>query len=299
MSDIRLGVIGMSDGNGHPYSWSAIFNGYDPAAMARCPFPSIPAYLGEHKFPDEAIPGARVTQVYADNAGEAAHIAAAARIDTVVARPEDMIGAVDAILLARDDAENHLRFAAPFLAAGLPIYIDKPIAIRMNDLRTLLDQQRYPGQIFTCSALRYARELKLSQADRGRMGALRHVVGSTPKSWERYAVHMIDPLLAEVGEQGEIIWHRTTDHGGMRLLALEWASGLTATFHATGKAAAPIGLRYLGESGYVDCQFRDSFAAFKSALEQFVAGVRAGASVHDIALDAAIVQAIEAGMVSE
>ncbi|MDD3926903.1 MAG: hypothetical protein PHT33_09620 [bacterium] len=27
--DIRLAMLGMVDGNGHPYSWSAIFNGYD------------------------------------------------------------------------------------------------------------------------------------------------------------------------------------------------------------------------------------------------------------------------------
>ena len=26
---LSLGLIGVSEGNGHPYSWSAIFNGYD------------------------------------------------------------------------------------------------------------------------------------------------------------------------------------------------------------------------------------------------------------------------------
>jgi hypothetical protein len=31
--NIRLGVIGMTEGNGHPYSWSAILNGYDRARM--------------------------------------------------------------------------------------------------------------------------------------------------------------------------------------------------------------------------------------------------------------------------
>ena len=39
---IRLAMLGMVDGNGHPYSWSAIFNGYDRAAMAGCPFAGIP-----------------------------------------------------------------------------------------------------------------------------------------------------------------------------------------------------------------------------------------------------------------
>ena len=24
---LKLGIIGLSEGNGHPYSWSAIFNG--------------------------------------------------------------------------------------------------------------------------------------------------------------------------------------------------------------------------------------------------------------------------------
>ena len=26
---LRIGVIGLSEGNGHPYSWSAIINGFD------------------------------------------------------------------------------------------------------------------------------------------------------------------------------------------------------------------------------------------------------------------------------
>ena len=40
--EIRLAMLGMVDGNGHPYSWSAMFNGYDAAEMAKCPFPVIP-----------------------------------------------------------------------------------------------------------------------------------------------------------------------------------------------------------------------------------------------------------------
>ena len=39
---IKLGIIGMSDGNGHPYSWSAIFNGYNRDEMQKCTFPVIP-----------------------------------------------------------------------------------------------------------------------------------------------------------------------------------------------------------------------------------------------------------------
>ena len=44
-SDLRLAMLGMVDGNGHPYSWSAMFNGYDPEVMADCPYAGIPEYL--------------------------------------------------------------------------------------------------------------------------------------------------------------------------------------------------------------------------------------------------------------
>lgn len=29
-AEIRLAMLGMLEDNGHPYSWSAIINGYDP-----------------------------------------------------------------------------------------------------------------------------------------------------------------------------------------------------------------------------------------------------------------------------
>ena len=38
IKNIRLGMIGMNDGNGHPYSWSAICNGYDPIEMENALF---------------------------------------------------------------------------------------------------------------------------------------------------------------------------------------------------------------------------------------------------------------------
>jgi predicted dehydrogenase len=154
--DLRLGIIGLSEDNGHPYSWAAMFNGYDPGAMSACPYPVIPAYLAKQVFPDDAIPGARVTHVWAQDRAVAEHVAAAALIPRIVDRYESMIGEVDAILLARDDAENHLEMSIPFLDAGLPIYIDKPVVLTLENLEALYEHQRYGGQIFSCSAMRFS-----------------------------------------------------------------------------------------------------------------------------------------------
>ena len=45
------------------------------------------------------------------------HVAKAAGIDHVAAEMTDMIGAVDAVLLARDDPEHHRAMAEPFIDA--------------------------------------------------------------------------------------------------------------------------------------------------------------------------------------
>ena len=65
MEKIKLGIIGISEGNGHPYSWSAIFNGYDTQAMKLCPFPVIPQYLSEREFPSDFLTEiGEVTHIY-------------------------------------------------------------------------------------------------------------------------------------------------------------------------------------------------------------------------------------------
>ena len=33
---IKTGINGISSGNGHPYSWAAIVNGYDEKEMDKC-----------------------------------------------------------------------------------------------------------------------------------------------------------------------------------------------------------------------------------------------------------------------
>ena len=35
MKEIRIAMLGMVDGNGHPYSWSAMFNGYNKESAKR------------------------------------------------------------------------------------------------------------------------------------------------------------------------------------------------------------------------------------------------------------------------
>lgn len=269
---LKLGVIGMSPGNGHPYSWSAIFNGYAPSVMESCGFPVIPRYLERQSWPADRIVEGNVTHVWTQDEAVSRHIARATYIAHVATRPEDMIGMVDAILLARDDAEAHYELAVPFLRAGLPIYIDKPISLSLAELERLYALQQYPGQIFTCSALRYAKEFHLDQSEREALGSLQFVEAIVPKDWDKYAIHAIEPLLTIIGARGEISRSQVWRVGGVTRLQVLWSDGMQAAISAV-NAAAPIALRMVGERGWRNMVFVDTFHAFKAALTDFVGGV--------------------------
>ncbi|WP_172149225.1 Gfo/Idh/MocA family oxidoreductase [Pseudomonas tumuqii] len=273
---LRLGVIGMSKGNGHPYSWSAIFNGYDKEKMQDCGFPVIPQYLDQQEWPQAKIKDACVTHIWTQDYGLSSHIASAALIENIVQRPEEMIGVVDAVLLARDDAEQHLKFAAPFIEAGIPIYIDKPVALSVAAFEELYRLEKFSGQIFTCSALRYSDELKLTLSDQQDIGELREIHAVTPKSWNKYAVHIIEPVLAMLSSADKIIHlERSAANAQGGALTVLWDSGVVTRFFAVGESAvAPISIRVIGSKGWKDLVFTNSFSAFKAALQDFVDGVR-------------------------
>lgn len=273
MKKLKLGVIGMSEGNGHPYSWSAIFNGYDKDVMADCPFPVIPEYLSKEKYPNNFLSEfAEVTHVWTQDKSITEHIASAARIGVVCIKLEEMIGQVDAVLLARDDAENHYKHAHLFLKEGLPIYIDKPFALNSEAASQLWSKMKYENQIFTCSALQFAYEFQKDKINGERIGNIEAVWATIPKSWNKYAVHLIEPVLNLLPERGELKsvfpLPITTDH--IKGIQVEWTSGILAQFQTTGNLPTPLVIRVLGNKGYQELHFQNSFYAFRESLKRFI-----------------------------
>ncbi len=260
----------MSEGNGHPYSWSAIFNGYDPVYMKDCPYPAIPTYLAERSFPEEGLSHlGEVTHVWTQDRSGSEHIAAAAKISNVVDEPFDMIGHIDAVLLARDDAENHYEMAIPYIQAGLPIFIDKPLALSVRDAKAIIDAEQFKGQIFTCSSLRYAKEMQITDTEKERIGGINYVEGSAMKKWETYAIHVIEPLVAQMPGRGIFLGVKDVKKNGARQVLVEWEN-LSAYIKITGSLPAPIQLTFFGDKGFVEKKFFNSYDCFKTSLEKFV-----------------------------
>jgi len=273
MSDtpFRLAILGMIPGNGHPYSWGAIVNGYDEEAMARCPYPVIPQYLGSH--PNRGFPDARVTHLWTDDPAEASLVAKAARIPHQAARPEDVIGQVDGIIIATDDGDDHVRRAAPFIEAGLPVFIDKPLATNPEDLARFARWHDAGARFLSTSGMRYAPELDTLPDE-----AWHWITAATPKSWERYGIHLLDPLHRILGpgfESVRLVRHRDDrDHAEIR-----HASGAVLSLAATGAALGDaFAFTFHGGKDARRIKLSDTYTAFRRQLRAAVDWMQDGAA---------------------
>lgn len=160
--EIKIGILGYTEGNGHPYSWSAMFNGYNKEIMEKeCPFPVIPDYLGKQPKETFGVEGAKITHICCtgyEGIERARHVAKASLIENVVEKPEDMIGQVDAVICATDNGNEHVERCRPFFDAGIPVFIDKPLVNTEEDLKAFIKWRKEGKKFITSSCLRYAKE---------------------------------------------------------------------------------------------------------------------------------------------
>lgn len=275
---IRLAMLGSTDGNGHPYSWSAIFNGYDREAMtSECPFAGIPAYLNKEPAETLTIPGAKVTHVccVGDGGFTAEHVAKCALIPNVVEKPEDVIGEVDAVIIATDKGGEHVERARPFVDAGLPVFVDKPLVDNALDLETFRDWINQGKPIMSSSCMRYAKEYMPYRASTHELGELRFVSITTPKSWERYGIHALEGIYPILGPG--FLSVRNTGTSDRNVVHLKHRSGVDAVVVANKDMYGAFGcLQLCGTAGHIQVRLQDMFYAFKAQLEAFTQYLRTG-----------------------
>lgn len=275
MQPLRIAVLGMVDGNGHPYSWSAMFNNYDKAAMADCPYPAIPAYLAKEPNEKLQIPGASVTHIWADDPQDAEHVAKASLIPHVVSRPEDVIGHVDAVMITTDKGHEHVDRCRPFVEAGIPIFVDKPLVDNEPDLRQFQRWVRDGARIMSSSCMRYCKEFMPYRTSIHSLGELRYTSITTCKSWERYGIHALESIYPILGpgflsaqnvgtKERNIVLFKHRTHGDVAVIAIDDLYGSHGLLQLCGTSA----------SATVSAQ--DTFYSFKTQLEAFIAYLHTG-----------------------
>ncbi|MBX7255991.1 MAG: Gfo/Idh/MocA family oxidoreductase [Candidatus Hydrogenedentes bacterium] len=290
-------MLGMVEGNGHPYSWSAIFNGYDAEAMKACPYATIPDYLGKQPKETLGVAGAKVTHIWTDNPADASKVAKASLIPNVVDRPEDVIGQVDAVIIATDIGSEHVERCRPFVDAGLPLFVDKPMVDNEDDLRTFRRWHAEGHPIMSSSCMAYAKEFLPYRESTYDLGAIRYATVTTMKSWERYGIHALSAIYPILGPGFEVA--RNTGASERAVVHFTHRNGAEVVVTAIDDMYGGFMKSMIcGTKDSAFVSFHDTYYAFRAQLLDFVKYLRTGQATTRFAETVELMQMIIGGIKS-
>lgn len=272
---MKIGVIGMSPGNAHPYSWSSIINGcFDAAEISRIGYPAVADYLMANRD-TLGISGARVTHVWTQERQISESIARNAEIAYVVDQLEKMVPEVDAVILGRDDPDNHVAMARPFLEAGVPIFIDKPLTISRQELDWFSEQQAAGKFLMSCSSMRYANECRSAKTRIRSLGDIALVTAVGKKDWIKYGVHLLEAVLAILDDPRPV----SVRHVGKKdkdIVHLELENGIQVVLHLFMDITSTFQLSLFGSDGWSLVDIRNSYSMFRDNIIEFIRSVEEG-----------------------
>ena len=89
---------------------------------------------------EKHFPNVKISALWGETPALAQDLALKAQIPLIVTDPQEMIGAVDAVIIAHRRGSQHLNAAQPFLSAAIPMFIDKPFCTNAKETQSFLQQ---------------------------------------------------------------------------------------------------------------------------------------------------------------
>lgn len=259
---IRVGIIGLD--TSHATAFMKLFND---------------AESPEH------VPGCRVVAAYPQGSRDiessvsrvpgyvqAMQEAGVEIVDSIDA----LLERVDAVLLESNDGRVHLEQAAPVLAAGKRVFIDKPLAASLADAIAIFRLAEHHGTpVFTASGLRFG-----EATQKVREGSVGTVLGAStysPCSLEPthmdlawYGIHGCEALYTMMGTGCEQV---TRAHGDdVELVTGVWTGGRIGTFRGIRAGASGYGGTAFGSDGIAAAGGFDGYRPLVVAIGEFFAG---------------------------
>ena len=272
----KIGIIGLNEGNGHPFSYAAIFNGYNPEELEkRCPYALIKEYLPRDHRNENLLATAKVTHIWTQDKKLSEDVAKVSLIPNIVDNYTDLISQVDAVILARDDVQNHLEMMRPFLEKKVPFFIDKQLAATHAELEEFIKLTGPDYPLMAGSSMRFTRELARAKDDI-KLDKVKTIHGVSRESWMRYGHHLFEGIACLWGL--EIDWVRSLsnakDHD---IMQIHYSSGLNVILEFMKDIQLPIQFKtYSTVDKEYSVPFTDFFYSFRAMLQAFVVMVETG-----------------------
>ena len=274
MGSTKVGLIGYSEGNGHPFSFSAIINGYDQEKMNASPYPGIAKYLSVRDESEFGIGDMKVTHVWAPEREIAQNIADCTHITNVSEHYLDMLEEIDVVLILRDDAENHREISTPFLEAGKTVFIDKPLCNSQADLEYFMPWIR-KGKLMSCSGLRYYPGI-VNRLD-GKLEKDKIVFSHNISiiDWYRYGIHVLEGITPIFGT--DIRWIQDFGEPDNHIVRIQYEDDKYALIQVNTDLGFILRSSfYTKEGGHHTINYDDNFSCFRGVLRAFNKQVETG-----------------------
>lgn len=263
----RIGIIGTT--TSHVPAFVKILN--DPNASEPCKgFKVVAAYPGG--MPDNPDSWNRVRKFSDEIEKQGVQIHG-----TV----ESMLADVDGVLLESVDGRPHLEQAKPVIAAGKPLFVDKPMAGSLADVIAifrLAEENDVP--IFSASSLRFSSGFQKARNGEGPAGKVLGCAAWSPCSLNAshpdlfwYGVHGVETLFTIMGPGCETVTRTQTD--GTELVVGVWKDGRIGTFRGLRKGKTGYGAVVFGDKGIGDA---GSYEGYKALVEEICKFFRTGKS---------------------
>ena len=272
MKKIKLGMIGFSEGNGHPYSFSSIINGYDDEGFEKTNWKVIHDYLRKKDMSEFGFEDVEVTHVWSQDREESELLAKAACIPNVVDHRLDMIDEVDGVIIARDDYVNHLKLAREFLENDLYVFIDKPLCLDLEELR-YFNKYMEKDKLMSRSGMRYATELDELRANTDRLGDIRSVKGTVINGLDKYGIHILDGIFGVYDFDVKTVEY---NKGKTEILTLETHDEIFVQIEALGRSPIAFQFDFWGEKNRYHAEVKDNFTMFRRMIYRFVKMIKEG-----------------------
>lgn len=209
---------------------------------------------------------------------DASTLAATYDIPHVASEPTEMLSETDLVLVVDDTGQgaNHVPLARAFVAAGVPTFVDKPMAVDLVEAKGLFALAADKGTpVTSSSSLRYAVELAAERAEFEALGELSSVVSVGPGEWYYYGVHAVEQLYTLAGPGVEWVQRFTWPDRDVAVLSYA-DGGPTAVVETLRDAAYRFHLTAYGKDGLHAVRIQDFDGFYGGQVRSAVEMARTG-----------------------
>ena len=164
-----------------------------------------------------------------------------------------LVTKVDAVLLESVDGRPHLEQALPVIKAGLPLFIDKPLAGSLADCIAIQKAAKEKNvRWFSSSSLRFSPSIIKYRTDETWKGKVVGAIAWSPSPMEAthpdlfwYGVHGVESLYTVMGPGCQQVTR--TFQQGTDVVTGTWKDGRTGTFRGIRDGKSDYGLVVFGK----------------------------------------------------